>query len=168
MLNKKVEKHVFPNNEYFLNEIRNIGNNIMDLYVGQLSANVIISEIFDKLVKENIFDKNKFEDYLSNNGYKIIEISDKSKWILRSGNKENAYIHIHPSRSGENTLRITGSAWKTAITLALFNETIMEHLNLLEKVNFVRTRYLGLSPVKKIISGSSLDKSLELFDIPKQ
>ena len=147
----------------FFGEINVIGNNVLDLYIGNLTSAQIIEELTIKLESANIFNKESFELYLGNDGYKNIKLSDGSQWILRLANMKQKFIHVHPSRSGKFTTRISGAAWKTAITFILFEKEISNLGVLLNKVNFIRTKYLKLSPVKMFRSNSNILKTIGLL-----
>jgi hypothetical protein len=149
-----------------LNEIKKIGNNILDLYIGKLAINEIFNEIVFQLNSLQIEEKNDFVKWLSPSGYKTLELSDNSMWILRYRIKDDSFVHIHPARYGKHVIRITGSAWKTALTIAILKNKIPGKLiDSIDKINFVRTHFLKLSPVKKIVAGSNLDNTLKLLRI---
>ena len=144
----------------FNEELNEIGNNIFDLYIGKLSTNKIVEELQNTLLSEKIIDKKNYEYYLGIEGYKKLEVSDGSQWILRLGTMNQAFIHIHPARNGKFTNRITGSTWKTAIALKLFEVELQKFDNLLDKMNFVRKKYLKLSPVKTLKKNSNIIKAI--------
>jgi hypothetical protein len=146
-------------NNRLLKELNKIGNNILDLYIGKLTSAQIVEELLNKIKSVKVTDKNSFEFYLGNEGYKKLEVSDGSQWILRLGTMKQAFIHIHPSRNGKFTSRIKGSAWKTSIASKLFEEELQIFDNLLGKVNFVRIKYLKLSPVKSLKKNSNIAKA---------
>ena len=146
-------------------KIKSIPNNILDLYIGALDAQTILSQIFLQLESNNILNKKDYEIWIFKTGYKLLKLSDNSYWVLRLGKNDEKFIHLHPAHKGEQSIRLKGSAWKTAVMTAIKLDLNSKHINLLNKVNFTRTQYLGLSPIKEIISGSSLYLSLRLMGL---
>jgi hypothetical protein len=147
-------------------KIKQTGNNVMDLYIGSMTVEEICQGIIFQLNSFRFEDKNDFAQWLEPLGYRTLELSDNSFWILRFGIKDDSYIHVHPAKFGENVIRITGSAWKTALATAIFNKKIPEQLTDLKlKINYVRSHFLDMSPVKKIIPGSNLETALKLLRI---
>ena len=146
-------------------EIKQIGNNVMDLYTGSVTAADIIEQIESQLSRIGITDMKEYKKWLGYLGYKRIELADNSSWILRFGLNDEAYIHFHPARYGKHVTRLTGSAWKTALATVIFKNEISGQLNdIIDRINYVRMHYLELSPVKKIIPASSLDIALKLLE----
>ena len=147
----------------FLEEINKIGNNILDLYLGKMTSAQIVEELLNKIKLVKVKDKNSFEFYLGNEGYKKLKIADGSEWILRLGIIKQSFIHIHPARNAKFTTRITSTAWKTAIALRAFEEELQRFDNLLAKVNFVRIKYLKLSTVKSLKRNSNITKAINFL-----
>ena len=146
-----------------LEEINKVGNNILDLYIGKMTSTQIINELLKRIKTVEVTDKNSFEFFLGSEGYKKLKIADGSQWILRLGTMKQTFIHIHPARNEKFTTRITGSAWKTAITIKLFEEALQKFDNLLGKVNFVRKKYLKLSPIKSLKKNSNITKAINFL-----
>jgi hypothetical protein len=148
-----------------LDEIKQIGNNVLDLYIGEMTIQEIFTEILVQLKSYQVINQSDFIKWLNPLGYKTFELSDNSIWILRYGKKDVAYMHIHPARYGKHVIRITGSAWKTAFAVALFKYKIPGELKMLvDRTNYARINFLEMSPVKKIIAGSNLDIALKLLN----
>ncbi len=149
-----------------LNEIKQIGNNIMDLYTGDLQVEEIFNDIINQLALIELANKNDFKKWLGISGYKTFELEDNSFWILRLGAYEAAFVHIHPARYGKHVIRITGSAWKTALAVEIMKNRIPESLTeTIERINYVRNHFIDLAPVKKIIQQSNLDVALKLLNV---
>jgi hypothetical protein len=164
LINDLSEKKISRNIISFLDEIRQIGNNVMDLYSGNLTVKEILKEVENHVNPFRYDDKRDYKQWMGNPDYKTLKLSDNSYWILRVGLKDEAFIHIHPARYGEHITRLTGSAWKTAMAVALIKNKIpANHADMLSGINFVRTNHLDLPPVKKIIPGSNLERALKLL-----
>ena len=141
-----------------INQINRIGNNVIDLYTGSLSANEIETQIILKLKNINCTDKTNFTKWLGKPGYKKILLSDESSWILRLAIDNYNYIHIHPARIGKYTVRVKGSAWKTALIL------IIQNLEPdIGNINTIRKNILSLSPVKNILANSEIIQALKIL-----
>lgn len=152
-------QEALPNETSFkqlVHDLNNIGSNLLDVYTGDFSAREITNEITGILKTNECFEKVSLTAILNDKGYMSCKISDKSIWIVRFGSVSERYIHIHPGRVGENVQRFHSNAWKTAILLYYFNLFQGEECDSTEQVNSVRTKYLGLSPVKKLSINSRI------------
>lgn len=153
------------NIEPILQQIRSIGNNVLDLYTGNLTAEEIKDDLALKLFHQNITNEIEFNYWLGSAQYKTIVLRDESIWVLRQGIQGEGFVHAHPARTGKNVMRITGSAWKTAFALVLLKKGLPKQCcSLQEKVNYIRTKYLEMSPVKKIVLGSNLEIAIKLLE----
>jgi hypothetical protein len=152
------------NIEPILQQIRSIGNNVLDLYTGELSPEEIKEEIIIKLHPFKVTTQAEFALWLGNSEYKTIILKDESIWVLRKGIQGEEFIHAHPARTGKNVMRTTGSAWKTAFALALLQPLIPVHYKTkVEQVNYIRINFLEMSPVKRIVGNSSLEIAINLL-----
>ncbi len=147
-------------------EILKIGASQMDLYIGDLSPYTISLEIINKLAGFGIKDKILYEKWISSETkfYRSLILSDNSKWILRQGNDERKYIHIHPARSSSFCIRIKAVTLKTAILISLLSclqNSAPENLSL---INSVRKEFLDEPPIKSLAAAGSLIKLLKLID----
>lgn len=139
-----------------------LNNNYIDIYTGNLSPEEICNEVTQFLHKHNLVNKIEFEAWLTGKGgFSIVELSDKSKWILRLGSEPKRYVHIHPSKTGLFTQRVKGSTLKTFYIL-LKQYNLYLNLPPLLQVNSVRQE-AGLSPVKKWEPGQGFEKAVSLF-----
>jgi hypothetical protein len=168
-----VREIIFPHSENkskqnfntILSEIKQIGNNTMDLYSGSMSVESIFENLISIFNELRMKNKNDYLSWLGRSGYKIIDLSDKSVWIARLGDNGDTFVHIHPARTGSHVIRITGSAWKTALATILFKNLIPEeHIELKARINYIRTHLLDLSLVKRVIPDSSLDLAFKLLN----
>ena len=58
-------------------ELMNIGNNLLDFYIGFLTIEEICNECLKYFQEERIIKKEDFLKWLQPHGYKIIELTDK-------------------------------------------------------------------------------------------
>ena len=135
--------------EEVISLLDSVCNNYNDIYTGEMSPETIGKEIIRILKNEKVFPKEDFARWLNaHNGYRKLHLPDSSEWIVRLGNEDERYIHLHPSREGKYTTRFKGSSLKTVFLLkALLKDSV--GLVTLENVNQVRSQ-IGLSPIKKL------------------
>lgn len=158
-------KHHLPTLKKFIsnppphwkNELFVIGHSLIDLYVGDMSVSAIIQETIQALHKLNVLNLSNYESWLeSANGYRIIHLSDGSKWTLRRSRANDVqYIHIHPARNSLHTIRVKSETLKTAIAFhclkyyrSLHSLPCPDDKGFTETLNYVRQQ-IELSPIKK-------------------
>lgn len=136
-------------------EILSIGGSLMDLYLGDLLPSEIALSIIASLDRQKVNDIANYREWLGEegNGYREIEIEDHSKWTLRLGERADRYIHIHPSRYSEHSIRVRSSSLKSAVLFCVLSGTAAD--GMLAQTNMIRKDYLGLPPLKSIKSGSA-------------
>ncbi|WP_372775884.1 hypothetical protein [Mangrovibacterium sp.] len=127
-------------------QLQQLCNNYIDVYTGLLTVAHLSTEIAAILQSESRFEPEAFrKSVLIHKGYLELLLSDGSRWIVREGNGDERYIHIHPARGSSYVLRFKGSTLKTAYGLKmgrLNRPTLMD-------VNRVREQ-IGLSPIRKL------------------
>ncbi len=145
--------------------VKIVGESQMDLYCGKLTPIEITSFIAKILKSDNAYKYSAYKLWLGSKGkdYRLITLPDKSVWALRMGNEKENYIHIHPGRYTEHTIRVRALTLKTTIC-------ILAHMNCykipssdLQLVNIVRMNFLKAPPVKSLSSISGLKKLLKVF-----
>ena len=73
-----------------------------------------------KLRDKCVLKKEEFQKWVKEgNLYQTIALNDQSLWIVREGKEEGRYVHIHPAKKGENTIRFKGVTLKTAYQIKL-------------------------------------------------
>ncbi|HVO75272.1 MAG TPA: hypothetical protein VMT35_14675 [Ignavibacteriaceae bacterium] len=133
-----------------IKEMLCIGNSQMDLYTGHLSPAEISKYIREFLNEKNI---SSFQAYLKwihdeEKDYKMINLKDNSSWILRVGNENERYVHIHPGRYSEDSIRVKAAALKTAVASLLWKKiNNLPELDL-ETINYVRKNFIEEPPIK--------------------
>jgi hypothetical protein len=146
-------------------ELKYIGNNLTDLYCGNLSVDSIIYECCQHFKKLNITDEHKLAEWLKPLEYRKIRLSDNSLWVVKQGSDQCHYIHVHPAKNSPHTIRVRATTLKTVIALkvkALKQDNIIDYN--LKTVNSIRTGCLGLSPVKSLVKGKGIDRIRNLFN----
>jgi len=148
--------------EAIIRSLDAVCNNYNDIYTGEISPGAIGKKIIRILKDEKVFSKEDFARWLNaHNGYRKLQLPDSSEWIVRLGNEDERYIHLHPSREGKHTKRFKGSSLKTVFLLrALLKDSVC--LVTLENVNQVRLQ-IGLSPIKKLDRNKGILGCFEKF-----
>lgn len=132
-------------------DLLSIGNNLIDFYLGSLSVNQLCAESINFFHSRKIISKNKFKKWIHATDWKKIELSDQSKWLIKFGNNDERFIHIHPAKFSKHTIRVRATTLKTVIALMvneISSDSLQKH-NLLA-VNTIRKERLGLSPIKSL------------------
>jgi hypothetical protein len=151
--------------EIVLNEILSIGNNLTDFYYGELPVKQICLETISYFTERGIDNKTLFLKWLNTSGYNKIQLSDNSLWLVKEGNDNDRYIHIHPAKFSEHTIRVRATTLKTAIALRIGGVKIKEKTNEnLPAVNQIRKELLGLSPVKSLHSDTGILRLWKFFE----
>jgi hypothetical protein len=141
-----------------------IGESQMDIYLGKLSPQEISDNIIIKLKTMNAYEFNNYKNWLCKEGkdYKLIKISDNSVWTLRSGNKKERYIHIHPGRYLPKTIRVKALTLKTAISVLIKYGSDVQLIDT-SRVNKVRVKTLNSPPVKKVSADSAVVRVINIL-----
>ncbi|MFB6342114.1 hypothetical protein ACE1ET_10335 [Saccharicrinis sp. FJH62] len=126
-----------------------VQSNYIDIYTGRLTPINVCTEINVLLNHKGIKSNEQFLSWVhKEKPYKTLRLSDDSEWILRKGEHEERYIHIHPSRTGASTLRFKGTTLITAYKLhQKYNGN--QFIPTLQQVNEAR-KEMNLSPVKRL------------------
>ncbi len=143
-----------------------IGESQMDLYLGKLTP-IEITRFTKEYLKQNkVFKCESYEQWLFSEGkeYRLITLPDKSTWALRMGNQKEHYIHIHPGRYSQHTIRVRASTLKTAICVMAYINIHKSFPPDLELINNVRKEFLDAVPVKSLSATSGLRRLLNIFN----
>lgn len=144
-------------------EFKTIGNNITDIYTGSMSIQNIFKEISYNLKSQNQYEFNEFTKLFLKNEYFKIKLSDGSVWIIRQGKNRKEYIHIHPARAGLHTIRFPASTWKTALICYYFELYDSDFGFNLNTINYLRTSFLELPPLKRIKQNDNICAAYSLL-----
>ena len=151
--------------EKLLKSLVHTGNAQMDLYTGTITVYEISKHIIHFLESEKILNAKKYIDWLATkkNNYHIVDLPDQSKWVLLKGKENERYVHLHPARYSDHSIRISASSLKTAIASVAYAR--IHHLTPMDKslINCVRKTYLDLPEIKIILPDSSSSKLIQKF-----
>lgn len=144
--------------------LKSIGGSQMDLYTGNLALAEISVEISCTLRQKGLFPKERYLEWLKDNkGYRTLEVSDKSVWVLLEGNIPEHYIHIHPARHSLHTIRIRAGTLKSAVAVHIWSGIYNESPFNVNNVNIARKKLLCESPVKNLSHTSGLGALIKLL-----
>ena len=151
--------------EKLLKSIILIGNAQTDLYTGTLSPNEISQFVIHFLESEKILNPKKYIDWLTTTkkNYFVVGLHDQSNWVLLKGKEIERYVHLHPARYSDHSIRISASSLKTAIASVAYAS--IHPLNPYDKslINYVRKTFLELPEIKSILPNSSSGKLIQKF-----
>jgi hypothetical protein len=132
-----------------------VGNELMDLYLGDLTPARIGGLLLERLRAEEHVELSAYRQWVRDGGgYKVLTLDeDGSQWVLRLGDEAGCHVHVHPARWAPLTCRVRANVLKTAVmALAYCGVHGGDPLDL-AVVNAVRGRYLGLAPIGRDLSG---------------
>jgi len=146
-----------------------LGTKLMDLYTGALWPADISRRIIDQLQGDHRLAPEPFRNWVAQQAdYAVVEFpEDGSRWVLRLGDEQDRYIHLHPGRWSPATVRVRANVLKTAI-LAITHARIHDGDPMDRAViNEVRQQFLDLSPLGQDPEGEAgLGAVIELLRRP--
>jgi hypothetical protein len=142
-------------------ELKRIGTSVMDIYNGLLSTSDICKELsvyleINQLLDEEIFSSwtgKKFDDF------RVIELSDSSRWILKYHKDPQRFVHFFPARSSPYTFRVKANTLKSSM---LYFILIGKDYISGDDLNKARG-LIGLSPVKNTIEAEAITTMIEIL-----
>lgn len=147
------------------NYLLKIGESQMDIYIGNNSPKEISTQIIKQLKSKNLFEHKNYKKWIieDENRYHKLTISDNSTWILRLGEDNEKYVHIHPGRYSPQTIRVKATTLKTAIMISC-----CQHIGELkvvdtESVNNIRLNYLNEPPLKSLAIAGGIRRLVDLL-----
>lgn len=148
-------------------EIKKLGNSQMDLYYGKLSTKELSNEMIRWLEHHDLIQKYQFKEWLQveAKGYQSIVVSDTSEWTIRWGTEENYYVHIHPARYTQHSMRIKATTLKTVLVVLKYLKLNIETECTLSLVNQLRKEVLDLSPIKSLEQSPQIITMIEKFKV---
>jgi len=151
--------------EQVVSQLKELGDNQFDVYIGPLTSQDIISQTVDILFKNNAGSRSDLRKWLGKKGYREVILADKSRWVIREGVEREKYIHLHPGRGQECVKRIKANHLKTAVMLRLDQPgpDIGNPVYSTQLINKIRSEKLGLSPVKSISQSNRIMDALKFL-----
>lgn len=151
--------------EALRSRMKTIGNSTTDLYTGTMNIPAISEFCIKKLKENHQFEKDRYKKWIKEHpeSYRELAYPDLSIWVLKIGIEKDRYIHIHPGRNVQHTIRVKANILKTAYLANLF--AFKNHLSPMDinLINALRNDVLGLSPIKFVTMNHELGKIIYLF-----
>ncbi len=138
-----------------------IGAKLMDLYVGDYSPAEVGVLVIEQLRSDGRLEPDVYRAWVAEGGgYRMATLPDASEWVLRAGEEDGRYVHLHPGRWVPQTRRVRANVLKTAVMVLA--HTGVHGGDPLDRalVNRVRGEYLDLAPL-----GSDLDGEQGLGEV---
>lgn len=147
-------------------ELRVIGADLMDFYVGALPPPTIGGEVLRQLAQDSLLERNTYGQWLDESGgFRVLALAeDRSRWVLRLGGDDERFVHIHPARASPHTRRVRANVLKTAI-LVLTHTGIQGGNPLDIKIIDSVRRQLDLPPVGKLVADRGLAEVIQLLQV---
>lgn len=152
--------------EYFAQEVKAIGNNQMDVYMGRLSPAEIGKEILGILQEKQLHSQEAYQNWITQTPqqFRLLTLADQSVWTMLWSPATKKYIHIHPARYSLHTLRVRGTVLKTVIMSCAWAAVENKQIDLC-LINQVREEILNLSPVQQLRPEEGLGKMLGTLSV---
>lgn len=147
------ELAVWQNSNWSVTEsaMLTIGNNLFDFYLGYLTPEQVCTANLNYFKTNNISTETDFYNWLDQSEWKKITLHDESKWLIKRGNQAERYIHIHPAKFSQHTIRVRAATLKTVLALCVHKFPIHKDMEInLQAVNQQRISFLKLSPIKSL------------------
>jgi hypothetical protein len=126
-----------------------LGGGLMDLYTGALWPVGICAKVVELLREEGTLEPEAYRAWLAGReDHAVFTFSeDDSRWVVRLGDEQGRYVHLHPGRWSPATVRVRANVLKTAFLVLL--HVAVHGGDALDRtlINAVRGEHLGLSPL---------------------
>ncbi|MGD1847400.1 MAG: hypothetical protein ACFB10_18580 [Salibacteraceae bacterium] len=148
-----------------LQHLKTIGGSLMDVYHGPLSFQECTAELSHVLQSDACWEPDELKLRLqTSKGYLEYSLSDAAVWVVRWGEIQGRHLHLHPGRYSRHTYRVKAHTLKTALLALYFHYQEGVPLQHLDQLNQLRTRYLDLSPMRKLYQEKGLGMLLQHWE----
>lgn len=142
-------------------EIKHIGTCVMDIYKGGLALEAVFSGILGYLETNHLVSRNDFMAWTGTGfkDFRIITLSDTSRWTLKYHNSETRYVHIFPARSSPHSFRTKANTLKSAVLylIAIGKDYITD-----DDLNAARA-LAGLSPIGDVADAEAVTEMIGIL-----
>jgi hypothetical protein len=151
------------NKDEVLQQMQMTGRLMMDIYTGHMAVAYILGELRQQLSSLRVLDSVAYEAWIAaaDKKFRILRISDSSRWTMLHAVDSRRYIHVHPARSSPWSTRIKALPLKTAILLKLEGKGPGEH-PVVEAINAIRETYLDEAPIR---DGRDTKNTVRIFEV---
>lgn len=141
-----------------------MGGSVTDLYVGSFSLDQLQKRVIDRLSKNLLEGPQAYRKWLGEEGYRLLTLDDRSEWVLKYVDREGRWLHLHPSRSSPQAVRVRGSTLKTAFLVQLEASRYGIDPMDLGLVEQVRRTHLGLGPLRSLDRQKGVGRLIGFFE----
>jgi hypothetical protein len=129
-----------------------IGSELMDLYTGTLTPVAIAEKVLADLRHQHRLEPVAYKTWLAaSGGYGVVTFpEDGTRWVLRMGEEDGRYVHLHPGRWAVQTRRVRANVLKTAIMVHAHVAVHGGDAYKVSRINAVRQEFLDLSPIARL------------------
>jgi hypothetical protein len=125
-----------------------LGTRLMDLYTGSATPRELSAWARDALAEAGRLEPEAFRAWIAaGEGYAVLTHPDGSRWVLRAGDDEMRYVHLHPARWSPSSVRVKATVLKTAYVVLAYTRTQGGDPLDRATINGVRSAHLGLPPL---------------------
>ena len=158
---RRLSEDKAPDISLLIKELKHIGTSVMDVYTGSMTVKRIIDEAALFLKSDNLENETDFSLWTGKRftDFRIIILSDSSKWMMKYQNNKNRYVHLFPARLSPHSFRVKANTLKSAI---LYNIIIGKDYVSRKDLNRARD-LLGLSPVKDPADAEAITEMIEIL-----
>ncbi|MGI6321837.1 MAG: hypothetical protein ACOXZO_00735 [Bacteroidales bacterium] len=142
-------------------EIKHIGSCVMDIYKGSLTMDEIFAEVINYLESNRLLSQSDYMEWTGKGfrDFRIITLSDDSRWTLKYNDNATRFVHIFPARSGPHSFRTKANTLKSAILyLTVIRKDYITDVDL----NAARA-LAGLSPVGNVAGADAVTEMIEIL-----
>ena len=145
-VSQRVSEKNKPETKLLVKELKRIGTSVMDIYTGSLSVKAICNEVSGFLESEKLMGYEVFAEWAGKDfsDFRMITLSDSSKWTLKFHDDRLRFVHLFPARSSPHSIRVKANTLKSAM---LYYILIGKDYISSDDLNRARA-LLGLSPVR--------------------
>ena len=141
-----------------------LGDALADFYLGSLPVATIAAEVLGQLRAQGVAGAAAFAAWVAAAaGYRTLELSDGSRWVLRESGVPHRHVHIHPARHSAHSTRAPARQLRSAIVaLAWAGLRGRDPLDV-AVVDEARVLLLQLPPLGALAPGTGVGELLRLL-----
>jgi len=160
-INLRIDAESGFNIKILIKELKHLGTSVMDVYTGKIPVINICNEVNNYLKENKTANKELFSIWAGTKAtdFKIISITDGSKWTIKFNDNNIRYVHFFPARSSPHSFRVKSNTLKSAV---LYYIIIGKDYISNDDINKVRP-LLGLSPVKDTLDTEAISEMIEIL-----
>jgi hypothetical protein len=143
-----------------------VGTELMDLYTGALHPAEIADRLAERLRADRLDESGAYRAWVAEaGGFRLLTLDDQSGWLLRAGDPDGRFAHVHPGRWVPHTVRVRANVLKTAVLALAWAGVHGGDARRVATVNAAR-QLLGLPPVPNVAGDQGLGRVLDLLAAP--